>query len=142
MKPGRELDQLIAKKVFGLDLPISIVYFPGETPASVELCPFYSTDIASAWLVLETINPVSIERTMLVSGKIQWTVLFCNPRLPEPKSYYDGRVTAESAPHAICLAALRALGVEILCYDCMIGGGGDLNPCETHAIARKALDGK
>jgi len=100
MKPGRELDQLVAEKVFG----------------STEAKP-YSTDIAAAWRVVEKHNQIvsiwqgrpSLDRNAhgMISRRV-W-------ERGDPVVYrvsVAGRHTAysETAPHAICLAALKALG--------------------------------
>lgn len=102
---GRELDQLIAEKVMGLGkLPIGIVYEPGDPPSGpFYLCPFYSTDIASAWPIIGT---------MFLKGWVvyinnfagsAWTVGFSNNSLGE------GFAQDENPAAAICLAALKAL---------------------------------
>lgn len=98
MKPGRELDMLVAEKVMSLK-PLGRV-------------PHYSTDISAAWEVVEKIN----------SSKNKWTLnsLRCDPN--DGKWQFgdidrDGSIWPDdkydSAPLAICLAALKAVGVEV-----------------------------
>jgi hypothetical protein len=94
MKPGCELDALVAEKVMG---------WCTDTDRGGFLLDF-STSIADAWVVVE---------------KLASTYLFC---LENSGSFWvadfgrsaDRRAqcTAETAPHAICLAALKAVGYE------------------------------
>lgn len=110
MKAGRELDALIAEKVFGKTVDRSshfdIYYDNGPS------IPFYSTRIAGAWLVVEK----------LVADGMQPIVNYLNGQILA----YDGwhcciakgyevyhSHGCETAPLAICLAALKACGVEV-----------------------------
>ena len=95
MKPGPRLDALVTEKVMG---------FPQPRP--------YSTDIKSAWELVDK----------LIRGTKQWFSL----------EQYSTGVTAKfsiigagdldcefeadeiTAPHAICMAALKAVGVKVL----------------------------
>ena len=137
MKPGRELDAMVAEKVMGLR-PKQCKLHPGNTRCGVqsfeiegktifqewgclyclryskkridparELKP-YSTDIAAAWEVVEKLQ----ERgTLTVSsarggsvGELKtfaWCVEIHGPEVEE---------WGDTAPHAICLAALKAVG--------------------------------
>lgn len=121
MEPGRELDALIAEKVIGLEVvknksgskrggyyySIGDAYWcdiQGEMYISNSLSR-YSTDIAAAWEVVEkltfvftlTTNPPYAPTT----PETEWMASF----------NADESVHGCSAPHAICLAALKALGV-------------------------------
>lgn len=119
MNPGRELDTLIAEKVMG----ILSKDFEGLWKMPKRDCLgagyHYSTDIADAWQVVEKIDFFLERRTtddgLRERGAIwktqsgEWCALY---------SYVDqlkGRklvhINGESAPHAICLAALKALGI-------------------------------
>jgi hypothetical protein len=125
MSPGPELDKLIAEKVMGGGVAHDLVVtdLDEHTTETCRNCgqgfhtccgadagfektcfPPYSTSIAAAWLVVEHKSPVvSIKKT--VGG---WSAAVM----------YDHRngtfeATAETAPHAICLAALRAMGAEV-----------------------------
>lgn len=117
MKPSRELDALVAERVMGWTeieskghvfiesqilgvKPGTIASATGYKPKFV--VPHYSTDIAAAWDVV---------------GKFDYLYLF------RGKSMFDGKYECklvgvdsfdfcaygETAPHAICLAALKAL---------------------------------
>lgn len=125
MKPGRELDALVAAKVMGLsDIRIEPTpameiaagltdidhWVYGEHP--VRKCgiplPHYSTDIAAAWGVLNK---------MISNG---WALSLNNK-----KDFHGGchvifetlvnhaTADAETMEEAICLTALRAVGVEV-----------------------------
>lgn len=112
MKPGRELDALIAEKVFGL--PQS-TWRDGEdhrdedgvgvVVLGVRPDP-YSTDIAAAWTVVEKLDLLrnhSFERSP--DGLYEIGVLYSDD------GYWEVYGSAPTAPHAICLAALKAVGV-------------------------------
>lgn len=132
MKAGRELDILIAEKVMGWTRepinPLSIepdrrgwlnvngYYFshPDATTYENEKLPKYSTNIAAAWEVVEkikmekcmininedaTFSSVQIERFHPLPTGGTWSCIVESS---------DG----ESAPHAICLAALKAVGYD------------------------------
>ena len=114
MKPGRELDALVAEKVMGwrrvsegepyfwptqkmIDRikelhpdVLAVDYFPA---------PLFSADIAAAWQIVEKADWWQMES--VETGEV-WVILAIN------ESYsYDA--TANAAPHAICLAALKAV---------------------------------
>lgn len=113
MEPGREMDALVAKKVMGLDRP-------GLTDDGCPTCGYfwlaegsyrgYSTDIASAWQVVEKLYEnyiVNIKGTNTGNKGSTWKGIFYVSVTGKGVS-----VTAQSdtAPHAICLAALEAVG--------------------------------
>lgn len=107
MNPGSELDILIAEKVFGVkyEEPKLNQFKPMPNPNS---CPRYSTDIAAAWEVVEKLNLLS---------KFSLERFEDRYRIVEYAGGYDNNFTfiseAETAPHAICLAALKAVGHPI-----------------------------
>lgn len=132
MKAGRELDALVAEKVMGEGVPDGYErvgdHWEKEEPIFdddgaytrswqiVEWPALYSTHIAGAWQVVERL-----------AEKWDWEIGFAN--LTEElagmkRGWYALLVTAEdycgqpvaygeTAPLAICLAALKAVGVEI-----------------------------
>ena len=108
MTPGRELDALVAEKV----MEWKVDYIPRFGAAvlvgglSGIACPPYSTDIGAAWEVVEKV-PYAL-CLMRVDGK--WRAQFWE--FGKYTSRPQGEADAPTAPHAICLAALRALGVE------------------------------
>jgi len=118
MKAGREVDALVAEKVMGLkvirrpwpDDPDWDEYFEVHPNGEIRehmngdwVCVRqYSTSIEAAWEVMEKLRKevaLTIHPENLFGG---WLV------------YIDReiRVVSESAPHAICLAALKAVGAE------------------------------
>lgn len=106
MKPGRELDALVAEKVMGWQVGSSIypwLVVDGKvTQRLAEWSP--STDIAAAWEVLTSPKfccwvMKSDHESGLITAQVE----------------HDGNrriAQSETAPHAICLAALRAVGGE------------------------------
>lgn len=149
LKPGRELDALVAENVMGCNVKARIISSdhkiyatePGKeeiaipkweqtlficqcTPMHIHNCdngqiPEYSTSIADAWEVVEKITSILHEdigpegqKRMLQTWEFKlsqlgdWTATF--DKTDRFVSYY-----AETAPHAICLASLKAGGVGI-----------------------------
>lgn len=72
------------------------------------ICPAFSTDIAAAWLVVEKMHAlgwyfVLLERWLAIFGREEWTNnIFYAREVPS--------ASADTAPLAICNAALAALG--------------------------------
>jgi hypothetical protein len=104
MKPGRELDALVAEKVTGWPAArdakaISETgYWTAGDERFIHGLPAYSTEIAAAWQVVEK---------LIATG--DW----CDFELDyEPTLLWccGGKTYAPTAPHAICLAALKAAG--------------------------------
>lgn len=112
MKAGRELDALVAEKVMGWDLVptrhlVRLRYFrqPGtDSRAARERCylPRYSEDIAAAWGVVEKLSGYERKLEECSEG---WCFTF------EAGEEFWGQ--ADTAPLAICLAALKAVGVDV-----------------------------
>lgn len=125
MKPGRELDALVAEKVMGLK-PTD--FFSDYNELSTEeqniisrsqgWAPLplkhYSTDIAAAWTVFNALEsrPDFVTFEMRTGDKEHYSQM---------DQGYSVRIClgngsywrySESAPHAICLAALKTVGVE------------------------------
>jgi hypothetical protein len=114
LKAGRDLDALIAHEVFGafgfenIDVvngPTNELFavLPGNR--AVNLVPYFSTQIAAAWEVVEKLdnrNDVAKEMGIVVCTIYRYgngyTVRF-----------FNSGATAETAPLAICLAALASL---------------------------------
>lgn len=117
MQPGeiipREIDRLIAERMMGwTNLSLAGTRF-GTTPQGRvhRIVPQYSTDISAAWEVVEQL------RLLGYQGGIDWA-------RPEPgyecafwsssiSPYEKQSSRAETAPMAICLAALKVIGVSI-----------------------------
>lgn len=114
MDAGRALDAAVAEKVMGLS--VSPAYFEIETGhgpiywvldadgIESDLVPAYSTSIDAAWQVIEKLadrDPMLAQRGY-ADGSVGW---YCD---------LEGiQAHARTAPHAICMAALKAVGVEI-----------------------------
>lgn len=112
MKAGRELDILISMRVFGNTE--SEAKFLRALHDEISFRPLgagylYSTDIAAAWEVVEKLGLLD-SGDHLFREKDRWIVGDENQETGEP--FY--LATAKTAPLAICLAALRSIGVEIL----------------------------
>jgi hypothetical protein len=104
VKPGPELDALVAEKVLGWN----------------PLCtgvPDFSTDIADAWQVVEWVWPLvdvgsggGTYRFQLQRSDAPgrpWVCELSTDPQGDFRTHKIGR--GETAPHAICLAALRAV---------------------------------
>lgn len=113
MKPGRELDALVAEKVMGLTSSEVEIHRQFWLDGCFSNLPHYSTDIAAAWEVVEKLTS---------KKQPHFQLSLCDSYTENPKwcAEFDldrpfKRVIAkaETAPHAICLAALKAVGVEI-----------------------------
>lgn len=122
MEPGRKLDALVAEKVMGWTLnrfwPVCDLridqskqceqWFNEE--AQYSDLPNYSTNLKAAWEILEIISCHSLE--------VYWEEYFgwrCEISLWDTV-IGDMKVTKErgdTAPHAICKAALRLYGVDL-----------------------------
>jgi hypothetical protein len=85
MPAGREMDALIAEKVIDPDWV-----------KLKNLCPHYSTDIAAAWELVEKMKYFTLYR-----GDGYWEC--------EYSGQYLESIDAETAPLAICRAALLAV---------------------------------
>lgn len=118
MNPGRELDALIAEKLFGLNLTDAFTGEERPITSGVALqyldrmsgVPNYSTDIAAAWEVVEKIiHPEFVSSWQFDIRVESW------PKKYKAKFSNGGGAHIaheDSAPHAICLAALKALAIK------------------------------
>ena len=125
MEPGRELDALIAEKV--MECSVSYIIHSPEPRCGCrsqhhngrvgeayidhgQLCvlraiPEYSTNIAAAWEVVEKMRE---NQTVGIHEYSEgWEVVLIGPGC----AVADGQ--ADTAPHAICLAALQVVGHTI-----------------------------
>lgn len=104
LSPGRELDALVAEKAMGWarnrGSGVGFTTPDGEYRSIDIWSP--STDIAAAWQVVGKLR----ERGFGFSLNDAWIAWF----LAAPNEY---QASADTAPHAICLAALRAVGAEV-----------------------------
>lgn len=127
LEPGPHLDALIAEKVFGCSpkpgernlfwCGCSQGHIDPDTYSCGEL-PKYSADISAAWEVVEYL-PKLVER---INHATDGPLILIHMEQGYPTDYFI-RIELESfsheasseisMPHAICLAALKAVGVEV-----------------------------
>lgn len=109
LKPGRELDALIAEKVFGIKIyPGKDYYYTGDEDGGIFPAPLleYSTSIADAWEVVEKLKQK--EPIIQYDAELNcWHAGF-----KDRPDHYFMELSKDSAPHAICLVALKACEVE------------------------------
>jgi hypothetical protein len=114
---SRELDALVARHVFGHDVRYWEAYQGNERPSywdETDGCavPAYSYDIAAAWQVVEKLAPsepwagVHFNLYRCAHG---YQATFEGGADGEE---WKAEECADTAPLAICLAALKAKGVE------------------------------
>ena len=118
MKPGRELDALVATKVMGWKSKDDIWMLPdGGGVYKREWSP--STDIKAAWEVVEKVilDSKCPEGFQLSNGDIGQEYEMCDAKkwgASFDNGYGNGTFSdGESAPHVICLSALASVGVEV-----------------------------
>lgn len=103
MKAGRELDGLIAEKVMGLKVYGQF----HETNRGVRIhVPRYSTNIEDAWLVVEKLKD-KVDIGFFNDSLGNW-----NCKILDKSDWSLTEIEAETAPLAICLAALKAVDIE------------------------------
>lgn len=106
MKAGRELDALVAEKVMGLMMIDGKEKYPCDSSSKGYILTDpepYSTDIAAAWLVVEKLRDTLHVNWDICSDSTSWWAKIGN---------LETLKAADSAPLAICLAALKAVGME------------------------------
>jgi hypothetical protein len=124
MDAGRELDILVAEKVFGFEVKafhqfgnMTLRYINPRDPSLGHWCelPHFSTTMTAAWNIVELMTDLTLpdwctfemHRSMNQHDIDSWgyTVLFGEQY--NPTHQYERRVWAPTAPLAICLAALK-----------------------------------
>lgn len=122
MKPGRELDALVAEKIFNKRVvrePV-MMHDPNQEGAFKEVLGFYevanhsttfnippySTDIAAAWEVVEKMMNGTMPDE--VRQRQSWRIFYDEM---EDTNLVD--LSASQAAEFICLAALKAVGVDV-----------------------------
>jgi hypothetical protein len=120
MNPGRELDRLVAEKVFGHKVvefkPFGrIDWAIMDEKAQLVPVPRYSEHIACAWELVEHMRQRQVCDVFSLFGPSDesdlWFATFekkWHGHDMSIKDIYD-RVSGVAAPHAICLAALKAV---------------------------------
>lgn len=107
IKPERKLDGIIEEEVIGYQG--EEVTLNGVTVKRWRPWPHYSTDIAAAWLVVEAMEARGsalelVDRIHLSGTGERWWCCFKGKMWGQPEK-------ADTAPLAICRAALAALEV-------------------------------
>jgi hypothetical protein len=107
---NRKIDALVAEKVMGWTRAPHGFLHEGVT---FQVCPNYSTNIQDAWAVLDELHSKGfgwcIEQAPSMTESTCWLVA---EGIHAVEKHAKASVTAVSPPMAICLAALKACGVE------------------------------
>jgi hypothetical protein len=119
MEDDRELDKLVAEKVMGwvdfwTDGIFVMGYPPNEQAMGINAerapVPHYSTDISAAWAAVEKMRGREYQFSLHAN-------VFTMPTYHVAFSHVEGthgyRAESDTPALAICLAALRACGVEV-----------------------------
>lgn len=115
MRAGRDLDALVAEKVMGTD--VGDIFYDATHQEIMPSVPSYSTDMAAAWQVVEHLlakgrplalqAPGSYDMNEEYHQFTRWMAGFSGG------VGFTEEVEADTAPLAICLAALKAVGVKL-----------------------------
>lgn len=116
MEAGRELDALIAEKVMALaviDYGEGCLYFVAEPGTCGQACrnhthmlPHFSEDFIAAFKVVENLRrDFAFELEIIPHDQAKWLCTFTD--IAHRRKFYGEERTG---PHAICLAALKAVG--------------------------------
>jgi hypothetical protein len=112
MEPGRELDALVAEKVMGYKLHYPENYDQCTVDKGHIIdCFEPSTDISAAWEVVEKYFYVEVRK---VNTKLELGNggIWCWRACVSKGDGYSSIATSETAPEAICKAALLAVCIE------------------------------
>lgn len=104
MKPGRELDLLVAQKIFGNKIDFVAPSYDEfvEGIGYGFYLPRFSENIVAAWAIVNKMEN-DYYPFYLANYDNKWSAQFAKDL---------SHVYGESAPHTICLAALKAKRVE------------------------------
>lgn len=118
----REIDALVAEKVMGHTVEPRLPGLSGEYWDDTDggIVSDYSSDIAAAWQVVEKfVEQVKADRNMEISFVMGFDGSHWEAGIWKHDEWYLGgggyvhEIKADTAPLAICLAALKAVGVEV-----------------------------
>lgn len=107
MIAGRELDALVAEKVMGRRPGPEFHWNFGTHVETTGGLPQYSTSIADAWLVVEKMFELGWCFDLNLYSR--YTAVFRKSYLPSRANTDSFEGKEDTAPHAICLAALKAV---------------------------------
>lgn len=109
LAPGPALDALVAEKVMNYRGGEDLSWDLSEQPFRQTVQPLpYSTDIAAAWEVVETFLQFGI--AVHCCRREEWGDHRWKCIIAVPEKQRDVTAFADTAPHAICLVALKAVG--------------------------------
>jgi len=106
MEPGRELDTLVAEKIFGLEY-IECIGCYIDSNGNEQKIQRHSTGIADAWKIVEKIREKGLNIYIYVEGD-NYTVEICDP-IKDMSSMLINVKNCNTAQEAICKAALLAV---------------------------------
>jgi hypothetical protein len=116
IQPGRKLDILVAQNVMGWKYEPKYVHnwSRPDDRGLYQRCdesdiPKYSTDMGKAWEIVEHLKNSKTPFRMMEN-------LTSDPKFPCWAAAFDNYAAEDdaiSAPHALCLAALIAMGVDV-----------------------------
>ena len=111
MRAGREMDARIARDVMGLlvfqEPPFDVnPVLLNADEVIIGVVPSYSTDISAAWLVVEQMKARGIRVALI--AYLDGTY---GCELRNEGTAFVTREESDTPAHAICLAALKALGL-------------------------------
>lgn len=106
----RQLDALVAERVMGIDVIYEVGNYYYKTENGGAWVYQYSTDIAAAWQVVEKLasSDLVVEIRHNVKGKFRLTGV----NTWRETKQLEKLIVDSSCSIAICLAALRSVGVE------------------------------
>lgn len=115
MKPGPELDAAVYAHVFGRESATAFVEdihwdSRGRSYSTVRRCPYYSTEIAAAWQVVEKLRgSCDVDSTCRRCGCHNPGLWLCSFHTEERFEVVPDCATAQEA---ICIAALLLVACE------------------------------
>ncbi len=107
---SRKIDALVAEHVMELE-PVC-VHRCGDRIQLTGLIKHYSTDISAAWEVVEKVK--GYDRVEIFNDDGFWFVsIDTHDKFDQTDGHVVPREMCDTAPMAICLAALKAKGIEV-----------------------------
>lgn len=116
----RELDAAVAEKIMGWDLEATRQLEKdieragneagdGSSAVWCEMIPHYSTDISAAWEIAPKF-PLGFYVRLIRDTKLWEAMLVVRGKEPNEDALFWAQAKGKTAPRAICLAALKAVG--------------------------------
>jgi hypothetical protein len=120
MDAGRELDALVAERVMAWrrchEEPPGSGYWEGRRPENLlslvlDEVPRFSTDLVAAWQVAENMSIAGLYLTLSQHADDEWEAWFHRHISHRRYNLDQFSALGDTAPHAICLVALTAVGL-------------------------------